>query len=221
VKLISICLITLAAMGTALCQSQVTPVVAKQRTVRDVWDPQGNFLRHTETLAVYLRNSAGSTITQEYSLAGDKMVIRSAQLEDYSRHKIYEVNYERHEAVELADLNHGPHPEYLASTKTSLGQETVNGFPCIIHTIYMMMKDGIERPIGKTYDSGEYGLNIKSDEMIETSGGARTHKVVELYDIQFIEPDPKEFALENFSFPEKQPAACRKPTAPVVAEPLN
>ena len=109
-KRLSLCLIVLAAISAVLCQSQVTPVVAKQRTVRDVLDSQGKVARHRETLAIYLRNSAGSTITKEYSMTDREIVVQSCQLEDYSRHKIYALNYERHEAVELASLNGRGHP---------------------------------------------------------------------------------------------------------------
>lgn len=217
---ISLFLIALATVGAALCQSQVTPVVAKQRIVRDVWDPQGKLIGHTETSGRYLRNSSGSTVTQEYSSEEGKMVIRSGQMEDYSRHKIYALSYERHEAVERGDLLDGPHPEYLANASQALGEETVNGLPCLIHGIYETI-DGKKRLIGKAYDSAEYGLEIKDDAMIETRGGARTHRVIELYDVQFVEPDPKEFALERFSFLEKGRAACNKPDAPASLESLK
>jgi hypothetical protein len=126
----------------------------------------------------------------------------------------------RGEAVELADLTDGPHPEYLAKTKTALGEETVNGFPCLIHSIFMIA-DGKKQLIGKAYDSAEYGLHIREDAVIEPPGGPRAHRIVELYDIQFVEPDPKEFALEKFSFPAKRPAACTKPNVPASLESLK
>lgn len=151
---------------------------------------------------------------------GAKTAIRLGQLEDYSRHKIYSLNYEKQEAVELADLTHGPHPEYLANAKSAMGEETVNGLPCLIHSIYMIV-DGKKQLIGKTYDSAEYGLHIKEDAVIEPPGGPRTHRIVELYDIQPIEPDPKEFSLEEFSFMGKGPAACAKPGASPSLESLK
>jgi hypothetical protein len=92
---IAFCLIVLVTVGAALCQAQVTPVTAKQRTVQDVLDSQGNVVSHEETLGIYLRNSAGSTVTKNYSSVGGKSSIRSGQLVDYSRHKIYALSYER------------------------------------------------------------------------------------------------------------------------------
>lgn len=162
------------------------PVVAKQRTVRDVLDSDENVVSHTETLGRYLRNSAGSTVTQTYSTRAGETAIRWGQLEDYSRHKLYQLNYEKHEAVELADLLHGPHPEYLANAKSALGEETVNGFPCLIHSVYMIA-DGKKQLIGRKYDSAKYGLQIKEDAIIEPTGGPCTHQIVELYDIQFVD----------------------------------
>jgi hypothetical protein len=216
-----LCLLVLVNLGVLLCHAQVTPVVAKQRILRDVLDSKGNVVSHSETLGRYLRNSAGSTIDQEYSLVGGRLTVESGQLQDYSRHKIYELTYGKHEAVELADLPGEPHPEYLANAKNAVGQETVNGFACLIHSIFMMV-DGEKRLIGKAYDSAEYSLGIREDAMIEPPGGPRTHRIVELYDVQFVEPDPKEFDLENFSFVGKRPAACAKPGASaVVVEPLK
>jgi hypothetical protein len=213
-------LVALVGIGVSLCHAQVIPVVAKQRILRDVLDSKGNVVRHTETLGRYLRNSTGSTITQEYSSLEDRPAIRSGELEDYNRRKIYQLNYEKHEAVELADLPGGPHPEYLAKTKSALGEETVNGFPCLIHSIFMTV-DGEKRLIGKKYDSAEYGLGIKEDAVIEPPGGPRTHRIVELYDIQFVEPDPKEFELASFSFMGKGPLVCAKPGPPAWKEPLK
>ena len=122
--------------------------------------------------------------------------------------------------MKLLDLPDGPHPEYLANAKNALGEETVNGFPCLIHMVYMTI-DGKKQQIGKTYDSGENGLRIKEDEIIEPPGGPRTHRVEELYDISFVEPDPKEFVLENFSFLENGSAACKKPGAQASLESLK
>ena len=217
---IVLCSIVLVTMSGVLCQAQVTPVIAKQRIVQDVLDSRGNVVSHRETLGVYLRNSAGSTVTKSYSSAEGKTAFRSGELEDYSRHKLYALNYEKHEAVEQADLPDGPHPEYVANTKTALGEDTVNGLPCLIHSIFMIA-DGKKQLIGKAYDSAEYGLTIKEDAIIEPPGGPRTHRVEELYDISFAEPDPKEFALEKFSFLEKGPAACSKPGASTPLESLK
>jgi hypothetical protein len=211
-KLTAICLCALVAGGAVVSDAQVTPVVAKQRIVQDVLDSQGNVVSHSETLGRYLRNSAGSSITQTYSALGSKATIRSGQLEDYGRHKIYVLDYERRQAVERADLPDGPHPEYLANAGSALGEETVNGLPCLIHSIFMK-SGGKKQLIGKAYDSAKYGLHVKQDAIIEPPGGPRTHRVVELYDVQFVEPDPREFALEKFSFMGKGPAACDKPGA--------
>ena len=217
---IALCLIVPVALGAVLCHAQITPVVANQRIVRDVFDSKGNLLRHSETLGRYLRNSSGTTLTQEYSPLDDSPGIRLGELEDYSRHKIYQLNYDKHEAVELADLPDGPHPEYLANTKNALGEEAISGLHCLIHPIFMLV-DGEKRLIGKKYDSAEYSLSIKEDAMIDPPGGPRTHRVVELYDIQFVEPDPKEFELERFSFTGKGPAVCTKPSPPAWKEPLK
>jgi hypothetical protein len=208
------------AMGTVLCQSQVTPVVAKQRTIQDVLDSQGKVVSHKETLAEFLRNSDGSTLTKNYSSAGGKSSIRSGQLADYSLQKVYAINYEKSEAVPIAELHDGPHPEYLANTRTSLGEETINGIRCHIHSVYVTI-DGEKHQVGKTYDSAECGLRIKQDAIIEPPGGPRTHLVEQLYDIQIVDPDPKEFKLEKFSFLEKRPAACPKPGAAPSPDPLK
>jgi hypothetical protein len=218
-RTLALSLIVSTALSAALCEAQIAPVVGKQRIVRDVTDPEGKLVSHSVTLRKYLRNSAGSTITQTYSAQGGEAEILSGQFEDYSRRKIYQLNYGNHEAVELADLPSGPHPEYLAGTKSALGEETVNGFPCLIHPTYLI-SDGTKRLIGKAYDSARYGLHIKEDNTFEFSG-TRTHEIVELYDIQFVEPDPKEFELEGFSFKGKGPAACTKPGASASAELLK
>jgi hypothetical protein len=210
----------LLTLGLLLCQAQVTPVVAKRRVVEDVLDSEGRVVSHSEMLGRYLRNSEGSTVTQILSSGGGKTAIHSGQLEDYRRHKIYSLNYEKHEAVELVGLPDGPHPEYLANAGSALGEETVNGFPCLIHSVYVKI-DGRKKQIGKTYDSAGYGLRIKEDAVIEPPGGPRTHLVEELYDVSFVEPDPTEFALEKFSFLEKGPAACAKPGAAPPLESLK
>ncbi len=217
---IALCLIVLVTLGAALTQAQVTPVIAKQRIVHDVLDSQGNVVGHSETLGVYLRNSAGSVVTKNYSSVNGKTSIRSGQLEDYGRHKIYALNYEKREAVELADLAHAPHPEYLASERTALGEETVDGLPCLIHSVFMDA-DGKQQLIGKKYDSAEYGLNIKEDAIFELPGAPPTRRITELYDISFVEPDPKEFALDEFSFLGKGPAVCAKPGAAPPLESLK
>jgi hypothetical protein len=212
--------IILIVMGTVVCQSQVTPLVANQRTIQDVLDSQGKVISHKETLAIFLRNSDGSTLTKSYSSAGGKSSIRSGQLVDYGRQKVYAINYEKSEAVPIADLHDGPHPEYLANTRTSLGEETVNGIRCLIHSVYVTI-DGEKHQVGKTYDSAEYGLRIRQDAIIEPPGGPRTHLVEELYGIQTVDPDPKEFKLEKFFFLEKRPAARPKPGAAPSPGPLK
>jgi len=220
VKSTALWLIVLVGASALLCQSQVGPLVAKRRVVRDVLDSQGNVVKHSETFGSYLRNSSGSVIEQEYSLQSGKLAVESGQLKDYSRHKIYELIYRNHEAQELADLPGEPHPEYLANASSALGQETVNGIPCLIHSIYMIA-GGQKRLIGKAYASAEYGVNVREDAVIEPPGGPRTHQVVELYDFQTVEPDPKEFDIENFSFTGKRPAVCAKPGPPAWKEPTQ
>jgi len=165
-----LCLLVVVNVGALLCQAQVGPLVAKRHVVRDVLDSEGNVVRHSETFGRYLRNSAGSTIDQEYSLQGGKLAVESGQLRDYSRHKIYELIYENHQAVELADLPGEPHPEYLADAKSASGQETTNGIPCLIHSIYMIV-DGKKRLIGKGYDSAEYGVPVREDALSSLPGG--------------------------------------------------
>jgi hypothetical protein len=209
-KAIALCLIVAATM--AYCQAQITPVVAKRRVIRDVLDADGNVVSHSLTLGRYLRNSAGSTVTQSYSTQDGVTAIRWGELDDYSQRKIYQLNYERREAVELGDLLDGPHPEYLANTKSALGEETVNGFPCLIHSVYMVA-DGTKHLIGKKYDSAKYGLEIREDAVIEPTGGPRTHQVIELYDIQFMDPDPEEFEIESFLFSGKGVPIYVKPNA--------
>jgi len=198
---------TLLTLGVIACQGQITPVVAKQRVTLDTLDARGNVIKHRETLGVYLRSSSGSTVTKEYSSDGK---LRTGQLVDYSRHKIYALSYEKSEALQQAELPDSPHPEYLANAATAVGQETVNGFSCLVHTVYMKI-DGTRKPIGHTYDSAEYGLTIKEDAIIDPPGGPRTHRIEELYDLQFVEPDPRDFSLGKFSFLEKNPAACALP----------
>jgi hypothetical protein len=203
---IQFCFSILVAIAAVTCQAQVTPVVAKQRVTQDTLDAQGNVIKHRETLGIYLRNSSGSTVSKQYSPEGK---LRTGQLVDYSRHKIYALSYEKLEAVEEANLTDGPHPEYLANTSTALGEETVNSLSCLVHPVFVKL-NGTKRQIGRTYDSAQYGLTVKEDELIEPPGGPRTHLIVELSDIQFVEPDPKDFSLEKFSFLEKHCAACTK-----------
>jgi|SRR5579863_1171423 hypothetical protein len=216
----ALCSTILIAMGAICCQAQVSPVVAKQRKILDTLDSQGNVVSHRVTLAIFLRNSDGSTLTKSYTSTGGVASIRSGQLEDYSRHKLYALDYLKYQAVPVADLRDGPHPEYLASTISALGEETVNGLPCLIHPVWVKL-NGERHQIGKTYDSAEYGLRVKEDAIIEPPEGPRTHLIEELYDIQIVDPDPKEFTLEKFSFLGKQPAACNKPSATGSPEPLK
>ncbi len=100
-----------------------------------------------------------------------------------------------------------------------MGEETVNGLPCLIHPAYLIA-EGQKRLIGKAYDSAKYGLHIKEDNIFEFSG-ARTHEIVELYDIQLVDPDPKEFELKGFSFKGKGPLVCAKPGAAPQMESLK
>jgi hypothetical protein len=218
------CLIAVTMLWATLCSAQFTPVVAKQRMVEDVLDENGNVLRHDETLGTYMRNSRGATLTQTFSVMNGKRTLESGQLADFDRHKMYALDYQRHEAVGRMDLPNKPSPDYMRNTKNSLGEETINGIHCVIGPMVQVMADGTKQPIGRAWNSPEYGLSIKRDSIVEPRGSSRIHQIVELYDISFVEPDPNEFDLDkNFSVLQKKSAQeCDKPGAPsALSDPIK
>jgi len=217
-------LIGLTILGATLCSAQFTPVVAKQRMIQDELDADGNVVRHSETLGTYLRNSSGATLTQTYSFLNGKRELESGQLFDFDRHKVYALDYQRHEAVGRLDLPHKPRPDYMRNARNVLGEETVEGIHCVIGPIFQLRDNGTKRQIGRAWNSPEYSLSVKRDSILEPPGGPRTHQIVELYDISFVEPDPNEFALEkNFSVLQKKSAQeCDKPGAPsALSDPIK
>jgi len=209
------CLIGLTTLGATRCSAQFTPVVAKQRTVQEELDANGNVVRHYETLETYMRNSSGATLTQTYSVLDGKRALESGQLFDFDRHKEYALNYRSHEAIGRMDLPHKPRSDYMRNARNVLGEETVNGIHCMIGPIFQITADGTKRQIGRAWNSPEYSLSVKRDSIVELFGGSRTHVITELYDISFVEPDPNEFDLDkNFSVLQKKSAEeCKKPGA--------
>lgn len=182
---------------------QSTPVVARQRVVVDSVDSHGNLLRHMETLATYLQDSSGSTLVR-YDLPEPGMLEPSGgTLFDYEQHELYQLNYEKRQATEMGFL---PDRSLGSSAITSLGQETLNGRLCTVRPIYQVV-DGGKRQIGKRWDLADNGLSIKEDATFETAEGARVHRVMELFDISFTEPDANEFrVVRNFTVRPGPPA---------------
>jgi hypothetical protein len=202
------------AVVALFCQAQTAPVIARQRTIVDSLDSNGSVVAHTETLATYLRNSSGSTLVRYDSPAPGPRTPTAGTLADYERHKFYDLDYQKHQATEMANL---PLQPPAASSKHVIGAETIKGFRCVIHPIFQII-DGKKEQIGKAWDLAGDGLTVKEDAIIEGRGGSRTHRMRELFDIAFADPDPSEFAfVESFSViigpsvPEFRPPASADP----------
>jgi hypothetical protein len=189
---------TLALLGLALgsLQAQSTPFTAKQRIVQDEIDSSGKIIRHRETLGAYFRNSAGSTVSQTYSRLNGKSQLESGRLFDYDRRTFYAVDYQRHTLTKLGELPDHPPREHVLSPSDGLGEETINGIQCVIKPIFQVI-DGHRKEIGRVWTSIEHNIAVRQDAVLEPVAGPRTHQIIELYDISFVDPNPNEFAIEE------------------------
>ncbi len=202
----------LIGFAAPICFGQFTPVIAKRRVVEEQLDADGNVLNRSETLGRYLRTSSGATLTQTYSTLNGRPVLHSGQLLDYDRHKGYDLDYARREAVARYDLPNKPAADFMKNADSSLGEETVAGLHCVVGPAFQRI-GGRKVQIGRAWVSREYSLGVRNEVTLRPAGGPATHQIEELYDIAVAEPDPKEFALDNFSVLQKQPSACPKPNA--------
>jgi hypothetical protein len=192
---------------------QWIPVSANETSTEDVIGPDGQVTSHRVVKQRYYRSSSGSILVQDIANDGTNAAM-TAFLLDYSNTlRSYVINYQGLRAIDnQRPLRKLPAPWTRADIHNDkiLGEEVVEGIPCVILPIYAHY--GFRGPpvlIGKAWVAPDYNhLIVKEDSTDPQPGGISVHLVRELHDISAgIEPDPALFATDAESL--KRAAALR------------
>lgn len=191
----------LILLGATNLHAQFAPVTAKMRQTKEVI-VDGKVVETETREGNFYRSSDGSTLRQWMKVDGN---LDWGDLYDNKNLMSYKLEYISRQA-QGDPPPQGAQPDrpdallYLASK--GLPEDSVEGIRCAVSPIKLHIPGNAPVPIGRTYRSIEYNLELKEDVTTRPVGTNKTiHTVFELHHIQLgLEPDPKLFDVHaNFT----------------------
>jgi hypothetical protein len=194
--------------------SNVTPVIAKTRTLRYEVRGDGKEVLVSEAHGTYLRSSSGKSLRVERPVVDgvEQQVGQTGEYRDPAQGKVYRLLYDSKKAVlTLDNLTPGPPltAERLQSAREhAVGTSVINGVSCLGFPI----KSGTKRisVTGVGWMSMEYDLPMKIDQTETIPGSGTFHLIKEFYEVQLgSEPPVGELAIpSDFTLTDKSAGWC-------------
>ena len=167
--------------------AQFVPVIAKQRSIIYVMQPDGTEIEAVREEGTYFRSSSGSVLDTMLEVKGERKGNHIAILMDSSTRKTYDANHNLKEAT-LRQVRAEPIRPFVLRPDRAVDQGVIGGLDCLAMPV--LSHDNPEESIGKVWWAKEANLKVKT----ETNFG-RGRQVRELYDIRFAEPRPSVFKV--------------------------
>lgn len=168
--------------------AQWMPVVAKQRSLVYEVNPDGSEVLVSERRGTFFRTSSGSVIRTLFSVKGGQTQGQgSSILIEAQTGKAYAIDHERRTA-RLSYVRQSPllpTPRDDLTDEHVIGSDMINGVECIALKCYVGGFDDDNVVPGKSWVNVPYDLPVKSD----CRSFPTRRLVIELYDIEFKEPD--------------------------------
>ena len=182
------CLILVFGWATEL-RAQFVPVIAKQRSVDYLIQPDGTETEVMREEGTYFRSSSGSVLDTMARVKGKKPGKGRATFMDSSTRRTYVLNHRLKEAT-LKQVRPGPFRPLVLRPDRAVDEGVIAGLDCLAMPV--LSPGNSKESGGKVWVAREANLRVKT----ETNLG-RGRQVRELYDIRFAEPEPSVERLIN------------------------
>ncbi len=177
--------------GASELLAQFVPVIAKQRNVHYLIESDGSETEIVRDEGTYFRSSSGSVMDTLTQVTGPDQGKHRSTLMDSSTRKIYNVDHNLKEAI-LKQVRPEPFRPIVLRPELAIDEGVIGGLDCL--AMRVVSPSNPEGSIGKVWWARNAVLMVKSE-----STWHRERTVLELYDIQFTEPDSSVFVLpENY-----------------------
>ena len=180
------CLIFVFGWATELL-AQFVPVIAKQRSVHYLVQPDGTETEVMRQEGTYFRSSSGSVLDTMEPVNGKHRRTHRATLMDSSTRKTYDLNHNLKEAT-LKQVRPGPFRPFALRPDLAVDEGVIGGLDCLAMPV--LSPGSPEESVGKVWVARDANVRVKT----ETNFG-RGRQVRELYDIWFAEPEPSVFQI--------------------------
>ena len=182
--------------------AQFVPVIAKQRSIDFVMQPDGTEKAVTREEGTYFRSSSGSVLDTMARIQGKNRERQTSVLMDSSTRRTYVLNHRLKEAT-LKQIRTEPFRPLVLRPDRAVDEGVVGGLDCLAMPVLSYGNPG--EHIGKVWVAREANVRVKT----ETSSGRGRH-VRELYDIRFAEPEPSvfkipaDYEIDDFAWKEEK-----------------
>ena len=168
-------------------RAQFVPVIAKQRSIDYLIQPDGTETEVMREEGTYLRSSSGSVLDTMGPVKGKNRGRHRSTLMDSSTRKTYDLNHDLKKAT-LMQVRPGPFRPFTLRPDLAVDEGVIAGLDCLAMPVLSPGK--AEEPAGKAWVARDANVMVKT----ETNLG-RGRQVRELYDIRFAEPEPSVFRI--------------------------
>ena len=163
-------------------QAQFLPVVANQRSISYVMQPDGTEIEAMREEGTYFRSSSGSVLDTMLEVKGERKGKHVAILMDSSTRKTMTVNHNLKEAT-LRQARAESFRPFVLRPDLAVDKGGIGGLDCLAMPVLSV--DSPAESIGKVWWAKKANLRVKT----ETNCG-RGRQVREFYEIGFAEPEP-------------------------------
>ena len=167
--------------------AQFVPVIAKQRSVHYLIQPDGTEKEVIREEGTYFRSSSGSVLDTMARVKGKNREKHRSTLMDSSTRRTYVLNHRLKEAT-LRQVRPGPFRPFALRPDLAVDEGVIGGLDCLAMPV--LSPGNSEEPVGKVWVARDANVSVKT----ETNLG-RGRQVRELYDIRFAEPEPSVFKI--------------------------
>ena len=190
------CLIFVFGGATQLL-AQFVPVIAKQRSIHYLIQPDDTAREIAREEGTYFRSSSGSVLDTMEQVKGPYRGRHSSTLMDSSTRSTYDLNHHLNVAT-LKQVRPGPFRPVALSSDSAVDEGVIEGLDCLAMRI--VSPSNPEESVGKVWWAKDAVVVIKRDSTF-----GRERVVRELYDIRFAEPEPSVFQLpEEYKIEDSQ-----------------
>ena len=182
--------------------AQFVPVIAKQRSIDFVVQPDGTEKAVVREEGTYLRSSSGSVLDTMARVKGKNRETYTSVLMDSSTRRTYLLNH-RLKVATLKQIRTEPFRPFVLRPDRAVDEGVIAGLDCLAMPV--LSYGNPEESIGKVWVAKEANVRVKT----ETNFG-QGRRVRELYDIRFAEPEPSvfdipaDYKIDNFAWKEEK-----------------
>ena len=183
--------------GTTDLLGQFVPVIAKQRNIHYLIQPDDTDMEIVREEGSYFRSSSGSVLDTIEQVKGPHKGRQISTLMDSSTRSTYDLDHDLKVAT-LKQVRREPFRPAELTRSAAVDEGVIEGLDCLVMSI--VSASNPEESVGKVWWAKDAVLLIKRDSTF-----GRERIVRELYDIRFTEPEPSVFQLPgNYKIEDSQ-----------------